>query len=279
MAMMAKLSAKTAIVTGAGRYLGMGRAIALELARLGNNVVVADLPQPDPDQTWSESEIWKGLQKVAEEITSFGVQALPVRVDVSDPQAVQAMVETALAAFGRVDILVNNAGIIGANIPLVDYDLTSWHKILEVNLTGTFLCCQAVLKPMLAAGRGGRIINIASVAGKAAYPGMGPYSASKAGVISLTQTLALELAEKGITVNAICPGIIDTDMQRAIHRDIASMQGVPLEQIRKMFDEQPPIKRPGTAQDVAPLVGFLASDAAAYITGQAFNVCGGLEFH
>jgi len=277
--MAAELDGKTAIVTGAGHPVGMGRAIALQLASMGANVVVADLVRTGEGQAWKESDDWSALQKVAQQAAAFGVGALPVRVDISDLQLVKAMVDAALEKFGRIDILVNNAGMIGPMIPLAEYDLGTWHKVLSVNLTGTLLCCQAVLKPMLAAGRGGRIINTASIAGKAPFPGMGPYSASKAGIISLTQTLAVELAEKGITVNAICPGNIDTAMTQGIYQNIATEEGLSFEEIRNQFAVEPAFKRIGTARDVAPLVGFLATEGAGYITGQAINVCGGIEFH
>jgi NAD(P)-dependent dehydrogenase (short-subunit alcohol dehydrogenase family) len=277
--MSGDMKGKVAIVTGAGRARGMGRAIALALAGVGANVVVADLPRPMEGFEWYETGDWQGLQKVGEEVTALGVRSLPIRVDVTDPQLVRAMVDAAVTEFGRVDILVNNAGASPGVGPVTSMDLEGWHKTIEINLTGTFLCCQAALGPMIAGGQGGRIVNIASIAGKTPTPFIAPYNASKAGVIALTQTLALEVAEYGITVNAVCPGNIETDLLRAECEFLASAQGITPEEARQAYVEEPPLKRLGQPDDVAAVVRFLVSGAAGYLTGQAINVDGGIEFH
>ncbi len=274
-----ELEGKVAIVTGAGRARGMGRAIALELARMGAHVVVADLPRPMEGFEWYETGDWQGVQAVAAEVAALGARCLPVRVDVTDPQLVQEMVDATVAEFGRVDILVNNAGAATGAGPIVSMDLAAWRKTVEINLTGTFLCCQAALKPMIAGGEGGRIINNASIAGKTPLALLGPYNASKAGVIALTRTLALEVAEFGITVNAVCPGNIDTELLRAECHLVASAEGITPDEARQAYVEEPPLKRLGQPEDVAAVVGFLASSAAGYLTGQAINVDGGIEFH
>jgi len=277
--MEGELKGKVAVVTGAGRARGIGRAIALKLAGMGADVVVADLPRPMEGFEWYETGDWESLQHVAQEVAALGVRSLPVRVDVTDPQLVQEMVDTTVAEFGRLDILVNNAGAGPGVGPVVSMDQAAWRKTVEVNLTGTFLCCQAALKPMIAGGRGGRIVNIASIAGKTPMALIAPYNASKAGVISLTQTLALEVAEFGITVNAVCPGNIDTDLLRAECEFLAMMEGATPEEIRQRYIEETPLKRLGRPEDVAAIVGFLVSGAADFITGQAINVDGGVEFH
>jgi NAD(P)-dependent dehydrogenase (short-subunit alcohol dehydrogenase family) len=277
--MAGELKGKVAIVTGAGRARGIGRAIALKLAEMGANVVVADLPRPMEGFEWYETGDWQGLKRVAEEVAALNVRALPVRVDVTNPQLVGAMVDATMAEFGRVDILVNNAGAGPGVGPVVAMDHTAWRKTVEVNLTGTFLCCQAVLEPMIAGGRGGRIVNIASIAGKTPMKYIAPYNASKAGVISLTRTLALEVAQFGITVNAVCPGNIDTDLLRAECQFVADMEGITPEEARQRYIDETPLKRLGRPEDVAAVVGFLVSSAADFITGQAINVDGGIEFH
>ena len=240
---------------------------------------MADLPRPIEGVEWYETGDWQGLKRVAEEVAGLGVRALSVRVDVTDPQLVQGMVDATLAEFGRLDILVNNAGAGPGVGPVTSIDHAAWRKTVEVNLTGTFLCCQAALEPMIAAGRGGRIVNIASIAGKTPMMYIAPYNASKAGVISLTQTLALEVAAFGITVNAVCPGNVDTDLLRAECEFVASMEGITPEEVRQRYIDETPLKRLGRPEDVAAVVGFLVSSAADFITGQAINVDGGIEFH
>jgi NAD(P)-dependent dehydrogenase (short-subunit alcohol dehydrogenase family) len=273
------LENKVAIVTGAGRQKGIGRAIAMELGGMGANVTVADLPKPMDGYEWYQTGDWESLRQIATEITELGVEALPVRVDVTSQKLVEEMVDATLDKFSQIDILVNNAGGGPGVGPVVEMSLEDWEKTLAINLTGSFLCSQAVLNTMIKAGNGGRIINISSISGKTPTPFVAPYNASKAGVISFTQTLALEVAEYGITVNAVCPGNIDTQLLIAECEFLASMEGITPEEARKRYVEEVPLKRLGQADDVAAVVGFLATSAAGYVTGQAINVDGGIDFH
>jgi NAD(P)-dependent dehydrogenase (short-subunit alcohol dehydrogenase family) len=274
-----ELQGKVAIVTGAGRPRGMGRATALKLSAMGANVVVADLPKPMEGYEWYQTGDWKGLNAVADEVKALGVQSLPVRVDISDPALVQEMVDKTLKAFGRLDILVNNAGASPGVGPVSEMDISDWRKTVDINLNGTFLCSQAAVKAMIRGGEGGRIINIATISAKTPVPHTAPYNASKAGILSLTQTLALEVAQYDITVNAVCPGNIDTELLVTECEFIAQMMGITSEEARQRYVDEVPLKRLGQAEDVASVVGFLASSASDYVTGQSINVDGGIEFH
>src|ERR1035438_3094391 len=195
-----KFHGKVSIVTGSGR--GIGREIALALAREGASVVIAD---------WNDSE----AQQVTKEIVASGGTAIQVKVDISDPDQVEAMVSQTLEAFGRIDILVNNAGI-GHVKPFLSITLEEWNRVLEIDLTGQFLCAQAVARVMVKQGCG-RIVNVASISGERGGTGRAAYGAAKAGVILLTKVMAAELAAKGIAVNAISPGPTETEQVRQGH--------------------------------------------------------------
>jgi 3-oxoacyl-[acyl-carrier protein] reductase len=242
-----RLSNCVAIITGASR--GIGRAIALALAAEGASVVV---------NYASSSE---ASQEVVTAITSDGGNAIAFQADVSKLEQVDALINNAVEKFGRIDILVNNAGITRDTL-LLRMKPEDWQTVIDLNLTGVFLCTRAVSKLMLKQ-RAGRIINIASVAGQMGNPGQANYSAAKAGVIGFTKTVAKELASRGITVNAVAPGFIATDMTSELKS----------EEILKYI----PLGRYGQPEEVAGMVRFLAADpAAAYITGQVFNVDGGM---
>lgn len=246
-----KLDDKTAIVTGARR--GIGRAIALAMARAGANVVVSDISQED-------------CQKVVTEIESLGRRGLAIKCDVVSKAEVEKMVGRAVAGFGRLDILVNNAGIINFK-PFLELTEEEWDKTLTVNLKGQFLCAQAAAKEMLK-NKWGRIINIASISSGGcgiAFPLIAHYTASKGGVAALTEALALELTPQGINVNAICPGAIDTDMAKGVK------DGGQLEQVLLRI----PKGRLGLPEDIANLAVFLASDESDYISGAAIVIDGG----
>lgn len=241
------LREQVAVVTGASR--GIGRAIAQEFAKLGANVVV----------NYASSS--QAAEELVSEITAAGGNAIALQADVSSSEEVDTLINTVLEKFNKIDILVNNAGITRDTL-LLRMKPEDWQAVINLNLTGVFLCCRAVSKGMLKK-RTGRIINIASVAGQMGNPGQANYSAAKAGVIGLTKTLAKEFASRGITVNAVSPGFIETDMTSELQS----------EEILKAI----PLGRYGQPEEIAGMVRFLAADtAAAYVTGQVFNVDGGM---
>lgn len=248
------------VVVGASR--GIGRGIALRFAQEGAAVVV------------SANE--ERVNDVAAEIRQQDGRALAVLCDVTVKDQVVALYDQVLEAFGRLDVAVHNAGVITI-AKIEDMTEAEWDQVLAVNTKGVFLCCQAAAKIMMRQGHG-RIINTGSGQSRDGFIYTPHYAASKMGVIGVTQSLAKELAPLGITVNAICPGIIETDMWVYNDRAWGELLGdyQPGELIAEWVEEQIPMKRAGTPADVAALVSFLASDDAAYITGQAINVDGGL---
>ncbi|MEW6731691.1 MAG: 3-oxoacyl-ACP reductase family protein [Acidobacteriota bacterium] len=253
-----ELKGKTAFVTGGGR--GIGRACALALAGAGARVVVA---------ARSTGEI----EAVANQIKELGTAALAVTLDVTRSESVTHAFEQALKEFPAIDILVNNAGI-ARSMPLVKCSEELWLETLEINLTGTFRCIKAALPGMLARGWG-RIINIASIAGKAGAPYISAYTASKHGVLGLTKALAQEVAIKGVTVNAICPGYVETDMAENAIKTIGEKTGASPEKAREYLKQTTPQQRLFQPEEVAYLTVTLASEAARGINGQAINICGG----
>lgn len=239
---------QVAIVTGASR--GIGRSVALALAAVGAKVAV----------NYARSST--AADEVVAEIEANGGSAIAVQADVSQSDQVDVLIKTVTDKWGRVDVLVNNAGITRDTL-LLRMKLEDWQAVIDLNLTGVFLCTKAVSKIMLKQ-RSGRIVNIASVAGQMGNPGQANYSAAKAGVIGFTKTVAKEFASRGVTVNAVAPGFIATDMTHELTNT---------EEILKYI----PLGRYGEAEEVAGLVRFLAADpAAAYITGQVMNVDGGM---
>lgn len=240
---------KVALVTGSAR--GIGRAIAETLAQRGASVIISDV-RAELAATTS--------QEIA---ASTGQRTLAVTVDVVNSDSVKAMVERLLAEFGRLDILVNNAGITRDNL-LMRMDEADWDLVLNVNLKGAFNCCKAVVRTMMKQ-RYGRIINIASVSGLTGQVGQANYSASKAGLIGMTKALGRELGSRNITVNAIAPGFIHTDLTKDL----------PVE-MTDPFTKMIPLGRWGTTEEIAAAVAFLASDDASYITGHVLSIDGGL---
>jgi meso-butanediol dehydrogenase/(S,S)-butanediol dehydrogenase/diacetyl reductase len=273
---MYDLKGKVAIVTGAGRKLGIGRAIALRLARDGANVAVADICREFEEFPGYGLGMWEGLKSTAEEIDGLGVRGLPVRVDVTDAAAVDEMVAQTQEAFGRIDILVNNAGGAPGPAPVLWMDEGAWNKTLAINATGTFLCSQRAARTMIGRREGGKIVNVSSIAAKRPSLALAHYCAAKAAIVALTRVLAFELAPSNIQVNAVCPGQVDTDLQRWGWQLAANFRGIPYEEVIEEAVAGIPLGRLETPDDVADLVAFFASSESDYITGQAVNVCGGI---
>jgi 3-oxoacyl-[acyl-carrier protein] reductase len=243
------LDGKVAIVTGASR--GIGRAVAVALARQGAKVVI----------NFAGNSV--AANEVLAEITKAGGDAMLYQADIANGEAVEAMVKATIDTYGRVDILVNNAGITRDNL-LMRMKEEDWDAVINTNLKGIFLCTKAVARPMMKQ-RTGKIINMTSVVGVMGNAGQGNYAAAKAGVIGFTKSMAKELASRNITVNAIAPGFIATDMTHMLSEDV-----------KTGLSDKIPLGRLGDPEDIAQVVVFLASDAANYITGQTVNVDGGM---
>ncbi len=269
---------KVAIITGAGRHGGIGAAVAQRLAQAGVDIAVADLCAPPPAGLPAPAiGQWDELQAIAAEVQALGVRALPVQVDVTDPASIQAMLAQVMAEFGRVDILVNNAGAIFGPSPVAQMADEAWRRTLEVNATGVFLVTKAVLPAMIQGQRGGRIVNMSSLAAIRPRPYMAAYAASKAAVAALTQSLAQEVAQFGVTVNAVLPGDIDTGMKQWGYQLEAMIMQRPYDEVVAAGIARIPAGRLGIPEDVAGLVAYLASDDASFLTGQLFPVTGGRE--
>jgi len=239
---------RVAIVTGAGR--GLGWAIAERLARDGANLVIAEIDDAR-------------AQEKAEAIRQMKREALPIQMDVSCQADVARMVNQTLSQFKRIDILVNNAGILGPYFPVMEYPEEMWDRVIAVHLKGTFLCCKEVL-PIMKAQRSGRVVSMASVAGKEGNALMAPYSAAKAGIIGLTKTLGKEMAPYNVQVNCVSPALIETDMAKEMTPEQ-----------RTLLTSKIPLGRLGQPEEVAAVVKFLVSDEASFVTGQCYDVSGG----
>jgi NAD(P)-dependent dehydrogenase (short-subunit alcohol dehydrogenase family) len=280
---MKSLDGKVALVTGAGSIRGMGRAVAKRLAGEGANVVVVDQMMA-PKSIWPGEENWRGLEEVVEEIQARGQQGLALVGDISKSEDVDNVVAKALEKFGTIDILAHCAAIRGPVGPhIVELDEAVWRKVIDVNLTGSFLISKAVAKTMIPNPEGKKIVIIASVAGTFGAPGSSSYCASKYGTIGLAKTLALELAQYKINVNAINPDTISTNLVDERIVAAAEREGIPVQEFLKRRTESPPpaggpnipLGRHGDPAEVADLVYFLVSDQSGYITGQTINIDGG----
>ncbi len=253
--MQSSTQRRVALVTGASR--GIGQALAVGLAKEGYDIILTDLPGQDA-----------GLRETANLVTLQDRMAHIFHVDVSKKANVEAMVKVALEEAGRIDVLVNNAGILKPAL-LQDIDEASWDAHFDVNVKGVLSMCQAVM-PHMRKRKSGRVINIASIAGRQGVPTQGHYAATKSAVITLTRVLAQEAGMDGVTVNAICPGIILTEMGR---NNLGSDAAV------KHWEDVAALKRLGTPEDIVGPACFFASEKSAFVTGQALNVCGGIYFH
>jgi 3-hydroxybutyrate dehydrogenase len=254
----AALAGKHAIVTGAGR--GIGRACALAIARAGANVAIASRSRPD-------------LEQLAAEIEKIGVRVLVTRCDVTDREQVEQMAKATLDAFGTLDVLVNNAGAAKSQ-PFLNHPDEIWDEMLAANMTSTYYVTKAIAPAMVRQGRG-RIINIASTAAHVGARYVAAYTASKHGVLGFTRALALELVAHGITVNAVCPGYVDTPLTQIAIDNIAKVTGRSQAEARAALAHKSPQNRLITAEEVADVVVFLARDASFGINGQAINIDGG----
>lgn len=276
---MNRFEGKVAICTGSGRRAGLGAAILQRLAGEGCAVVVSDLGAPDHFLGADDIGAAGEMEAIAAELRANGARVLVVPCDVRNEQSVQQLVARTVAEFGRLDILVNNAGVGYILKPFVEATAEEWRLVLDVNLTGAFLCSKHAALQMRAAGNGGRIINIASQAAKSGFPHLAAYVASKHGMIGLTRSTAIELGGDGITVNAVCPNHVTTGLGAKQNEYYARVRGQSPEQFMAAMRTRIPLGRPGLPEDTAAAVAFLASDDARYITGEAMNVSGGEEQH
>jgi NAD(P)-dependent dehydrogenase (short-subunit alcohol dehydrogenase family) len=272
---------RVALVTGAGRRNGIGRSIAERLLRDGYAVALSDIGERFAEKPGYEAVEMSELEHTAAELSALGpVRA--VRCDVRDEGQVDAMVADVVTHFGRLDVLVNNAGVGGGLGEVVEMALADWQLNIDVMATGVFLCSRAAARHLIDRGQGGRIITIASQAGKSGMPLLGAYSAAKFAAIGLTQAMAHELGPHGITVNSVCPGTIDTpmlDFDGGLMDVYSRRFGMEREQYRRRVTRTIPLGRFGRPDDIAGCVSWLASEDADFVTGEAVNVTGGQEMH
>ncbi len=277
--MTKNLSGKVAVVTGAGRVQGIGAGIARGLAAAGAQVVVSDVSVADDHMPQEKIGTQTEIQQILNEIIEAGGEAIALPCDVRDEDQVQQLIAAAVEQFGRVDILVNNAGIGYLMKPMIEVEKDEWQTVLDVNLMGAFLCTKHAVKQMMSQGDGGRIINIASQGAKSGFPHLPAYIASKHGMIGLTRSNAVELGSEKITVNAICPNHITTDLGAEQNEYFAKFMGKSVQQYLDDMAARIPMGRPGLVTDIANAAVFLSSDDSYYITGEAMNVSGGEEMH
>jgi 3-oxoacyl-[acyl-carrier protein] reductase len=267
--MAGPLEGKVAIVTGAGRYRGIGRYIALALARDGADVAITGSGRPPESFPEDEQKMgWRDIESVAAEVRALGRRALPLVIDVRKTEECERLAAETKREFGRIDILVNNAaaGRGRDRVPLLDLEESEWRRVLDVNINGMFLVTKAVGRVIREQGEGGRIVNISSIAGRLGLPNFGAYAVTKAGMILFTQVLAAELAQHKINVNCVCPGLIGTYRMEDVTRPGA---------IRDAVMRTIPLGREGDPAEIADLVAFLCGPDAGYIHGQTINIDGG----
>ena len=265
---MARFAGKTVVVTGSGRNKGLGQGILQRFADEGANCVVSDLTIGDE------------AEGVAAELRARGAKVATIACDVADSTQAEALVAQTVATFGSIDVMVNNAGIGFMMKPLLDVEAADWSQVIAVNLSGAFFCTQAAARAMVAAGKGGRIINIASQAAKTGFPHLAAYVSSKHGMVGLTRASAIELGSHGITVNAVCPNHVTTALGAEQNAYFSKLLGfASVEAYLANMAAKNPMGRPGLPSDTAAACAWLASDDAFYVTGEAINVAGGEEMH
>ena len=265
---MGELDGKVGIVTGAGRLRGIGRAAAVGLAKLGANVVVTGTGRDPSRYPEDEKEAgWRDVESTAEQVESHGVRALPLVVDVLDRGQVRTMVERTLEEFGRVDILMNNAAYARGpdRVPILEVDPDIFQKVMDVKVTGSYLCTAAAVRPMIEQGEGGKIVNVSSTAGKRGSENTLAYNAANFAMIGMTQSMAREFGPHGINVNCVCPGAVDTSRLDDMGRGERWAEA----------GRATPIGRTGTDDEVGEFMVYLCTEAASWITGQSININGG----
>ena len=265
---MGELDGKVAIVTGAGRLRGIGRAAAVALARIGADVVVTGTGRnPDSFPEDEKAIGWRDIDSVADQVREIGTRALPMVVDVTDRNAVQAMVDNTLKDLGRVDILINNAAFARGidRVPISDLAEDIFQKVMDIKVTGTFLCTKAAIAPMIEQGDGGKIVNISSTAGKKGSANTLAYNGANFAIVGMTQSMARELGPHRINVNAVCPGAVDTHRMDILGRG----------DVWDNMASSTPIGRNGTDDEVGDFCAYLCTEAASWIHGQSINQNGG----
>ena len=278
---MGRFSGKTAVITGSGRRKGLGEAIALRLAAEGANIVISDIGRPaDPATPQEHIGVTDEMEAIAADIRKAGVAASTKVCDVRDLEQMRALAKHAVDTHGSLDIWVNNAGIGYIMKPLLDVTADDWRAVIDVNLTGCFFGIKAAAEVMVKAGKGGRIINIASQAAKSGFPHAQAYTSSKHGLVGLVRSAAIELGPHKITVNNVCPNHVTTGLGAWQNEYFSKVVGAAsVEDYLKAMAERIPLKRPGKPEDTAKAVAFLCSDEAEYITAESMNVSGGEEPH
>ncbi len=276
---MSSLKGKVAICTGSGRKEGLGQGILKRLADEGAAVVVSDIGRTEGVLSADNVGASEEMEAIAQELRDAGAKAITVACDVRDEAQINRLIETTVSEFGRLDIMVNNAGVGYMMQPLEEVTAENWRLVIDINLTGAFLCTKAAAIQMRKQGDGGRIVNIASQAAKSGFPHLPAYVASKHGMVGLTRATAIELAKDQITVNAVCPNHVTTGLGAKQNEYFARYRGVTVEEYRAGLRQRIPLGRVGLVDDTANATAFLCSDDASYITGEAMNVSGGEEMH
>jgi NAD(P)-dependent dehydrogenase (short-subunit alcohol dehydrogenase family) len=264
------LEGKVAVVTGAGRMRSIGRPIAVEMAKAGCDIVLTGTGRsPDRYPDDEKAAGWRDIESVADEVRAEGRRVLPLVSDVGDEDAVRSLVDRTLAEFGRVDFVVNNAGAARGRdrVPVLDMPIDAWDTVIRVNLRGTFLMSKFFGRRLVDAGNGGAIVNISSIAGKILPPNTSAYAASKSAIQALTASMAQEVGQFGVRVNAICPGLVGTYRMD----DIAGTDAY-----KQMLATRIPLRRDGRGEEIAFATIYLCSDQGSWITGQSINIDGGM---